>query len=499
MQECIIGTDMCGTNMKVGAFTVKGERLYVTGRKNIPIVTPEGHYYFNWKYQRDMLFEMLKEIIDLGYKILSIGVGSCGEAVYPLNKSGEIIHNAIAWYCTRTEEQAKEFSKKISEEEVYEICHLKPFFTYSAHKINWFKKYKPEVYKNAACWLNVDGFVNYILTGTKYMDYNQAGSTLLFDTKKRDWSDKLFELNEISKDTFPKLIESGKFTGNINSDIKKILGVDYDIPVSLSGHDSWCGLFALGVGISDKIEFTPNFTGTAGLTNVGKIIDKEELLKTDTKDLYDNFSWVIPHVYPNKYHCRGNSVACYGALIEFILKILFNEDNKEFSNEDYLRFEKEVNSSIPGSNGVRIYVSENEIKSTKDIDSLNGINILNLKTSNTKGDIYRAVLEYLSLMDKKQLENLERITGKKKKLLILGGITKNKAFMKIRASILNRTQYIAKEEEVNLLGAALLGGVGANIYKDYDDAIGKIDILYKDSVDPDPELVEQYSKIFNLA
>lgn len=495
MKECLIGTDMCGTNMKVGAFTVKGERLYETSRKNIPIVTEEGYYYFNWKYQRDMLFEMLKEVLDNDLKILSLGIGSCGEAVYPLDKNGEIIHNAIAWYCTRTEEQAKEFAEKISEEEVYEICHLKPFFTYSAHKINWFKKYKPDIYKSAVCWLNVDGFINYILTGTKYMDYNQAGSTLLLDTKKRDWSDRLFEVNGISKDTFPELIESGKFTGYINNEIKKLLNVDYDIPVSLSGHDSWCGLYALGVGISDKIEFIPNFTGTAGLTNIGKVIDKEDLLKTDTKDLFDNFSWVIPHVYPNKYHCRGNSVACYGSLVEFILKILFGDAEKEFSNEDYIRFEKEIDSSKPGANGVRIYVSENELKSTKD---LSGINILNLKTSNTKSDIYRAVLEYLCLMDKKQLEQLEKNTGVKKKLLIFGGITNNRAFLKIRASILNRTQYIAKEEEVNLLGAALLGGVGSKIYKDYDDAISNIEVLYKDAIDPDPELVEKYSKIYNL-
>ncbi|MCL4378890.1 MAG: FGGY family carbohydrate kinase, partial [Actinobacteria bacterium] len=390
-------------------------------------------------------------------------------------------------------EQAKEFAKKISEEEVYEICHLKPFFTYSAHKINWYKKYKPDVYRNAACWLNVDGFVNYILTGTRYMDYNQAGSTLLLDTKKRDWSDRLFKINEISKVTFPELIESGKFTGFVNSESKELLDIDYDIPVSLAGHDSWCGLFALGVGISDKIEFTPNFTGTAGLTNIGKVIVREELLKTNTKDLFDNFSWVIPHVYPNKYHCRGNSVACYGSLVEYILKILFGDEKKEFFNEDYIRFEKEINSSIPGANGVRIYVSGNEIKNTRDLP---GINILNLKTSNTKGDIYRAVLEYLCLLDKKQLENLEKSTGEKKKILIFGGLTKNNAFLKIRASILNKTQYIAKEEEVNLLGAALLGGVGSSIYKDYDDAINNIEVAYKGFVEPDPELVKEYIKIY---
>jgi len=480
--------------MKVGAFNRNGGKLHITSRKNIPIISGQGYYYFNWKYQRDMLFEMLKEVISNGYKIVSIGIGSCGEAVYPIDKDGEIINNAIAWYCTRTEEQAKEFEKKISEKEVYEICFLKPFYTYSAHKINWFKKYKPEIYKNAAYWLNVDGFVNYILTGTKYIDYNQAGSTLLFDTRKMDWSEKLFKINEINVETFPELIESGKFTGYVKNNIKEILNIDYDIPVSLAGHDSWCGLYALGIGLSDKTEYTPNFTGTAGLTNIGKIIGKEELARTKAKDYYDKFSWVIPHVYPGKYHCRGNSIASYGSLIEFTLKILFGND-KEFTNDDYLRFEKEARSSNPGANGVRVYVSENEISGIKKLD---GINLLNMKTSNTKGDIYRAVLEYLSAMDKKQLKNLEEITSEKKKLLILGGLTKNRMFMKIRASILNRALYIAKEEEVNLLGAALLGGVGSEIYEDYDDAIGKIEILYKDIVKPDPELVKIYSEINDL-
>ena len=238
--------------MKVGAFSKDGERLYLAQRKQVPIITKEGYIYFNKTYQEEMIYEMLKEIVDHGFKMLSIGIGSCGESVYPVDKEGVVIDNAIAWYCTRTTEQLEEFSKKISVMEVFNICYLKPFYNYSAHKINWVKKYKPDIFKKATCWLNVDGFVNYLLTGTKYIDYNQAGTTLLFDTKKRDWSDKLFEVNGLNKDIFPELIESGTFTGYLNGKSREKLNISYDIPVSIAGHDTWNGFYAFGLGISER-------------------------------------------------------------------------------------------------------------------------------------------------------------------------------------------------------------------------------------------------------
>lgn len=116
MKECLIGIDSCGTNIKIGAFNKKSEKLFVTKRSNTPIVTKEGYYYFNWRYQKKMIFEMLKEVIDQGYKIISIGTCSCGEAVYPLDSEDNIIDNPIAWYCRRTEEQALEFQKKFLRE-----------------------------------------------------------------------------------------------------------------------------------------------------------------------------------------------------------------------------------------------------------------------------------------------------------------------------------------------------------------------------------------------
>lgn len=498
MKEGLIGIDSCGTNMKVAVFSIEGKRLYITSRKNIPVITKEG-YYFDWKYQKGMYFEMLKEVVDHDYKILSIGISTCGESVYPMDEDGNIIDNAIAWYCRRTEEQKEEFEKKISEKEAYKICFLRSFYSYSAHKINWYKKYKPKIFKKTVCWLPVTGFINYLLTKTKYFDYNQAGTTLLFDTIKKNWSNRLFKINEISKDTFPELIESGKMTGFLTEENKELLGINYDIPVSIGGHDGWCGQFALGVGVSKEAdEYIFSFTGTAGSASIGKVVNKKELEnildKKGIEYFYDNFSMVIPHVYPGKYYCvyTGAVVDYYGALLNFIMSFFYNKKAGEITDNDYIEMRKEIDSSKPGANGVRVYVKENDPIKLRDLD---GINILNLGISNTRGDVFRAVLEYLCLIDRNQLK---RIGERRKKTYVVGGFVQNKNFMRIRANILNMPQYIAKEEEINALGAALLGGVGAGIYKGYEDSTNRVGIRYKNIVKPDPKLVKEYKKNYNF-
>jgi ribulose kinase len=70
--------------------------------------------------------------------------------------------------------------------------------------------------------------------------------------------------------------------------------------------------------------------------------------------------------------------------------------------------------------------------------------------------------------------------------------------MRIRASIMNRELYIPDEKEINVLGAALFGGVGAELFNDYKNAIDNIKITYEKVIEPDPKLVKIYKDIYGL-
>jgi sugar (pentulose or hexulose) kinase len=462
MEEGLVGIDFCGTTIKLGAYTREGEELYFMAKRNVPIVD-KGGYWFDWKYQKKTIIEGLKEIVDRGIKILSIGPGTCGEAVYPIDEDGNILDNAIAWYCRRTEEQQKEFEEKTDPLEVFNICFLKTthptrptptnILSYSAHKINWYKKYKSEVYKRAACWLNVNGFINYFLTGKKYCDYTEAGTWLLYDTRKWEWSDRLCELNEIPKDVLPELINSLKVTGYVTEENKKYLGIDYDIPVIIGKHDGWSY-----TPEEDFKEYAYTYGGTFGGADI----------------------------------------------IDYMMAFFFNKSLDKLTDEDYERMQEEVDASPPGANGVRIYVDDTRFRPRKMRD-LSGINILGIKVplANNRGDVFRAVLEYLCMMNPSSgLISLERRgVGKdyfRKKMVIRGGLAKNRSYMMIMANMFNMPLYKIEGKEQNTLGVALLGGLGAGLYKDLGEVTNIIRPRYSKVYEPDPELVEEYRKIYDI-
>ena len=61
-------------------------------------------------------------------------------------------------------------------------------------------------------------------------------------------------------------------------------------------------------------------------------------------------------------------------------------------------------------------------------------------------------------------------------VVAIGGGTRNALLMRIKASVTNLSHHVIAAEEATALGAALLGGLGAGVYPDVDEAIG-IDAL----------------------
>ena len=56
--------------------------------------------------------------------------------------------------------------------------------------------------------------------------------------------------------------------------------------------------------------------------------------------------------------------------------------------------------------------------------------------------------------------------------MAIGGGTRNLLLMRVKASVSNLAHHIVNAEEATALGAALLGGLGAGVYEDVEDAVG---------------------------
>ena len=94
------------------------------------------------------------------------------------------------------------------------------------------------------------------------------------------------------------------------------------------------------------------------------------------------------------------------------------------------------------------------------------------------GTLFRAVLEGIALDTRNGLEPLLVHTGvgKLKNIYAIGGSTRNRLLMQIKASVLNQPIHVMSVEESTALGAAVLGGIGAGVYSGVADAIASLQL-----------------------
>ena len=114
----------------------------------------------------------------------------------------------------------------------------------------------------------------------------------------------------------------------------------------------------------------------------------------------------------------------------------------------------------------------------------------------------RAVLEGVAYGMREIMEIIEDdLEIKVNEIGIVGGGAKNELWNQIKADIIQKKILKYKFHETALLGAALLGGIGVNIFNNYEEAVKKVaDLFLIDKIYyPNSKMFSKYySRNFNI-
>lgn len=117
---------------------------------------------------------------------------------------------------------------------------------------------------------------------------------------------------------------------------------------------------------------------------------------------------------------------------------------------------------------------------------------LGLKPENTRGDILRSVLEGVALNLSLILDVLQNNMNIKE-ITVLGGGAKGRTWCEIMSDVFQTNLLIPDLlEEAGAMGAAVNGGVGVGLYKNYSAIQSFIKI--KDKIQPSKENLEIYQE-----
>lgn len=123
---------------------------------------------------------------------------------------------------------------------------------------------------------------------------------------------------------------------------------------------------------------------------------------------------------------------------------------------------------------------------------------IGIKETHKKGDFLRAVMEGVTLEARYMLESMKEVgVDVNPVITITGGATKSPVWRQIIADVMGVTCRTLDVSDAPLIGVAGLAAIGAGLFTSREEAVENM-VHYKDTVEPIPENVKIYNKVFDV-
>lgn len=478
----LIGIDVGSTNHKAIACDYAGNFLATAKRPAHTEYLEKGWAQLDPQQLWENVAACIKEVSDAlpGQTCDGIGVATNGEDMF-LDEQGNPVHPTIRWFDTRTDHIAKTW-KNFGIEKVYKITGINPNPVAGITRIQWIKKYRPELFAKIHCWIQTQGFVSFKLTGVAKSGWNNACRTMAFDLKTRTWSKEILAEAGIPEEILAEPIRPGELVGSTTEEVAELIGLPAGTPVYAGGIDYACGTFATGIIKSGQML---DSTGTSEQLVV--ISDEPQV---SPKCIENNFT-SVSYVVNDKYYLMGQIVSSGG---------IFEWFKREFKCESFDELVAEAAARPLGANGCMMmpYFSG---RYTLGSDASARGAFLGITTATTRGDFVRAILEGLCFEMYNIIREVKKISGKDiHSIYAIGGAAKSDFWMQLKADITGIKVKSKSVPEAAALGAAMLAGIGAGVYASPEEAVDKVKFpekVYEPNMENNRKYMEIYDKLYH--
>src|SRR5688572_21544061 len=122
-------------------------------------------------------------------RVSAIGVSGQQHGFVPVDGAGDVLAPAKLWCDTSTTVECDEIMAAAGGAKGCIALAGNPILAgYTASKLPWTRKHRPEVYSRLAAIMLPHDYVNFWLTGARWMEYGDASGTGWLDVRTRTWS-----------------------------------------------------------------------------------------------------------------------------------------------------------------------------------------------------------------------------------------------------------------------------------------------------------------------
>ena len=488
----LLAIDAGTGSIRAVLFDVKGNQIEVSQQewthkeeKNVPN-SMSFDYDNNWTKVCDCIQEVIRKSKINAENILALSATSMREGIVLYDKNQKELW-AVANVDARASKEVKFLNKEFQDLE--NKCYKESGQTFALGaipRILWLKNNKAKTYEKVQFVSMISDWVLAKLSNVIATDPSNAGTTGIFNLKKRKWSPKMAKKVGLKDNIFPNVLETGEVLGNVTSEASFETGLSQSTLVVMGGGDVQLGSAGLGV---TKL----NDCAIIGGSFWQQIVN----IKKHVQPPNDISVRVNPHVIKNQSQAEG--ITFFSGLVLRWFRDAFCQYQKEKAkrmNIDTYALLENMASKVPvGSYGIMPIFSD-EMKYGKWYHAAPSFLNLNIDSEVCNiASMFRSLQENAAIVSNINLLKIEKFSKTKfKTITFAGGASKGKLWPQILADVTGKKVKIPVVKEATALGAAMSAGVGAGVYKDLNSAAKKV-VKFEKVINPNMKNFKIYKKI----
>ncbi|WP_428819359.1 xylulokinase [Microbulbifer sp. MCCC 1A16149] len=250
-KNVFLGIDAGTQSLKLLAYdAAQKEIVYVTAAPLELISRDDGTREQIAEWWLDALRHCLEELpAEIKARVRGIGVSGQQHGFVPLNKAGEVIAPVKLWCDTSTIAECEEITARFGGVDRCIDAVGNPIMPgYTAPKILWLKKNKPEAYAELAHILLPHDFLNFTLTGKIFTEYGDASGTGYLNILRREYDRDMLAAIDPERDLLPLLppLLEAHATVPLGEAARQAFGLPAGVRVSTGGGDNMMAAFGTG-------------------------------------------------------------------------------------------------------------------------------------------------------------------------------------------------------------------------------------------------------------
>lgn len=410
--------------------------------------------------------------------IRAIGLAGQMHGTVCVGPSGAPLRPAVIWADQRSSQQVADLLTWIGSERLAEWTANPVATGFMLPTWLWLQANEPAAVRATRWLLLPKDYVRYRLTGNVGTEPSDAASTSLFDPVQRTWSAPLLATIGLNAATLPEVHASAEVAEGLSREAATAAGLVPGTPVVYGGSDQAAQALGHGILVPGVVSSTIGTGGQIFAPTARPVVDAPALRMHS-----------YCHLFPGLWHVET-------AILSAGLSLRWLRD-QVVGGRSYQDL-ADAASTIPAGACGLMFTPYLAGERTPHMDPRARASFVGLTRRHERGHLVRAVMEGVVLAMRQGLDVMQTLGVPLDTIVASGGAAQHPLWLQLQADIYGRPVLRTETVEAAATGAAMLAGIGVGVFDSPDDAVARV-VKRRDSiVQPDPDRVSTYQRVYEL-